>query len=157
MQPIVGRRALTRALYRAGSAEGVNLVVLYCRAAWCRSCATLAPKVARIAIQAKEGAFDFGSDVAWHSMDIVEEANRTLTKEIGAEMLPTFAFFRPADLSALPYADTDGLIPGGDETAQAEADREAVSACFERKFIAGPFGASRLQQNLEDVLSSSED
>lgn len=71
--------------------------------------------------------------VAFLSMDISFEENRALGKIIGAEMLPTFVFFR-------------GAAEGGAD------DEEVVTAALERRFIAGAFGVDRLKKNLEEAV-----
>lgn len=151
--PLLGRRALAAALHRA---QGARFVVLYCRAQWCRTCGTLAVRVARIAEERAAAAAAAGTPgLVWLSLDIVEEENRTLAAEMGADMLPTLMFFHPVEAGAGGGVDLDGRIPGADDESQAEADRALLRAQVERKFMAGPFGHNRLNQNLDLALSGS--
>jgi hypothetical protein len=157
--PLVGARELVRALVRAGRAGAVLVVVFY-RAKWCRSCCTLAPKVARVAAQARQEPWAPSMD--WYSVDIVEENNRVLTERMNVHMLPTFHFYTPIPKSAvnasinLAALAQDAALPETTGDVEDAMYASILGDYLERSFIAGPFGARRLQDNLKDLLQKDQ-
>jgi thiol-disulfide isomerase/thioredoxin len=157
--PLTGRRSLAAFIARSSA----DLVVVYFRARFCRSCATLAPKVARVAAQVRDAAPGGAYAIDWVSIDVVDggEENRMLASE-GAvvTMLPTFHFYRGGrgacgwlgGVDGNADDGRDGELEGANEDEQRLADRALIDRAFVRSFIAGPFGARRLQDNLAEVL-----
>lgn len=150
--PIAGRQALLQALLSAGRANA-TLVVVFCRAKWCRSCATLAPKVARVAAQARS-SLPSALAIHWYSMDVVDEPNRDFTSEVDVKMLPTFLFYRPVpkDQDSAGRKKSDAVENKCDTSTADDVELSLLRKQFIRSFIAGPFGARRLQDNLKEVL-----